>query len=145
MLYKRMEQSDSTWQGRLGLWVLYGLGIPISPIILAGVFTLQQGGTLDAGKLIGKGELDLAAVGVYASVFATLSSTGGKGEFRRLMLAVTIFLVILTASTFANVVTAISTGAGVSTSAVVYFSGAWLLGAIVLGVYGSTAVEEAGT
>jgi len=126
------------------LWALYGLVIPVSPIILAGVFTLQEGGTLTAAKLVGKGELDLASVGVYASVIAALASTGIRGEFKQVMLAITVVLVLLSGATFANVVTALSSGTHMNTDAVVYFSAAWLAGAILLGVYGSTAGEEAG-
>jgi hypothetical protein len=125
--------------------LLYGLVIPVSPIILAGVFTLQQGGSLTAAKLVGKGELDLASVGVYASVIAVLASTGIRGEFKQIMLGVAVLLVLLSGATFANVVTAISTGANVNSDAVVYFSATWLAGAILLGVYGSTAGEEVGT
>ena len=101
------------------MWILYGLVIPVSPIILAGVFSLQQGGTLTAGKLVGKGELDLAAVGVYASVIALMASTGIRGEFKQIMLAVAVLLVLLSGASFANVVTAISTGATVNTDAIV--------------------------
>jgi hypothetical protein len=137
-----MERSASTWQGRLGLWTLYGLAIPVSPIILAAVFTVQEGGTLTAGRLLGQGQLDLAAVGVCASVIALQARAGVRGEFQQIMLGATVLLIVFTGASFGNVVTAIGTRAAVDSNAIAAISGAWLVGAIILGMYVSTLGED---
>jgi hypothetical protein len=68
-----------------------------------------------------------------------------SGEFQRIMLGVTALLIVFTGASFGNVVTAIGAGIKVNVDAIAGISTAWLVGAIVVGVYVSTLGEESAT
>jgi hypothetical protein len=134
--------TDVSKKARFALWLLYGLVVPVSPILIAALLILQDGGSVTLGAVAGRGELELASVGVYTSVIAQLAGTGLSGEFPRVLLAINVVLVLIAGATYGGLISRLTMGGSTSVNGVVGISLALLLGGVILGVMVATVEEE---